>query len=62
MVPAVKPEDMSPDPKVVSGIIDLYMKFHFFLKAQGHMVHNLSAPGPILAVNVPTVACVDVLH
>ncbi len=42
MVPAVKPEDMSPDPKVVCFIIDLYMKFRFFPKAQAHIVLIIS--------------------
>ena len=45
MVPAVKPEDMSPDPKVVCFIIDLYVKFHFFPKAQAHIVLIISLQG-----------------
>jgi hypothetical protein len=45
MVPAVKPEDMSPDPKVVRFIIDLYMKSHSFPKAQAHIVLIISLHG-----------------
>ena len=49
MVPAVKPEDMSPDPKVVCFIIGSNMKSHFFPKAQAHMVLIISLFGVLVS-------------
>ncbi len=59
MVPAVKPEDMSPDPKVVC-FISVLSSTCLPLGSGTYSPAYLSAWGPVLAVNVPTIACVDV--